>query len=86
MTPVLIKNLNIKSEQTTDILSPVPLDAPPYNENWLQDLIHNHPNLVPAGEVEACFENIIPVVREFTVPSGSLDNFYVTPDGPPRSG
>lgn len=83
MKPILIKNLNIKSEQTTDILSSIPIDSPPYNESWLQDLIHNHPNLVPAGEVEACFENIIPVVREFTVPSGSLDNFYVTPDGYP---
>lgn len=83
MTPVLIKNLNITSEQTTDVLLPLPLNTPPYNENWLQDLIHYHPTLVPAGEVEACFEHIIPVVREFTIPSGSLDNFYVTPDGYP---
>lgn len=80
--PAIISNLS-QAEQKFSSIEPVPLDKPPYNENWLQNLIHNHPSLVPAGEVEACFENLVPVLREFTLPSGYLDNFYVTPEGYP---
>ena len=72
-----------QEKQSYSALEAVSLEKPPYNEDWLQNLIHAHPNLVPAGEVEACFENIIPVLREFPLPSGYLDNFYVTPEGYP---
>lgn len=64
-------------------LGAISLEQPPYNEDWLQNLIHKHPELVPAGEIEACFENLVPVLREFPLPSGYLDNFYVMPDGYP---
>lgn len=78
--PVLIDQTQGKQ---TAALQPASLETPTYNEAWLQDLIHTQPNLLPAGEVEACFENIIPVLREFTLPSGYLDNFYITPEGYP---
>lgn len=81
-TPCHIKNLNGQG-QSVSALETIALDKPPYDEGWLQALIHAHPSLVPAGEVEACFENIVPVVREFALPSGYLDNFYITPDGYP---
>ncbi len=80
--PAVIRNLN-QVDQTFSGLEAVPLDRPPYNEDWLQNLIHDHPNLIPAGEVEACFQNLVPVLREFTLPSGYLDNLYVTPEGYP---
>ncbi|GJL85317.1 MAG: hypothetical protein DHS20C02_10920 [Micavibrio sp.] len=80
--PLLIQNLNQK-DQASAGLEPVSLEKPPYNEDWLQNLIHAHPELVPAGEVEACFDNLVPVLREFPVPSGYLDNFYITPEGYP---
>jgi hypothetical protein len=81
-TPGLIRNLG-QADQNFIALEHVPLVQPPYDEAWLQDLIHAHPGLVPAGEVEACFDNLVPVLREFTLRSGYLDNFYVTPDGYP---
>ena len=80
--PAIISNLT-QDNQTFSGLEAVPLDRPPYNEEWLQNLIHHHPDLVPAGEVEACFQNLVPILREFTLPSGYLDNFYVTPEGYP---
>jgi len=80
--PAIISNLNQSNQKHTS-LETVPLDKPPYDEDWLQTLIHNHPDLVLAGEVEACFENLVPVLREFTLPSGYLDNFYITPEGYP---
>lgn len=81
-SPAIISKL-AQDNQGYSSLEVISLEKPPYNEDWLQNLIHNHPELVPAGEVEACFENIIPVLREFTLPSGFLDNFYITPDGYP---
>ncbi len=52
-----------------------------FNEDWLQDLIHTHPSLLPAKELEPMLDNLIPVCRELPCPSGFLDNLYVTPDG-----
>lgn len=80
--PLLIQNLT-GDDQTSTGLDPVSLEKPPYNEDWLQNLIHAHPDLVPAGDIEACFDNLVPVLREFPLPSGYLDNFYITPEGYP---
>lgn len=80
--PFLIQSLNTAT-QSTSPLQRVSLDTPPYDEEWLQDLIDRHPSLVPAGEVEASFEDIIPVAREMPLRSGYLDNLYFTPDGYP---
>jgi hypothetical protein len=78
--PVLITHL-AQPEQALSNLEPVSREAPPYNEAWLQNLIHAHPGLIPAAEVEACFNDLVPVVTEFPLPSGYLDNLFVTPDG-----
>lgn len=80
--PAVINSLS-QSDQTYRALETIPLDKPPYDEDWLQNLIHSHPELVPAGQVEACFENLVPILREFPLPSGYLDNLYVTPEGYP---
>ncbi len=82
LTPIIIQNF-MTNAQASEPVSHIALDKPPYNENWLQNLIHNNPSLVPAGEVEAVFENIVPVVRELPLASGFLDNLYITPDGYP---
>jgi hypothetical protein len=71
----------MQTEQAVASLEPVSRDVPPYDEAWLQNLIHSHPALVPAAEIEACFNNLVPVVKEFPLASGYLDNLFVTPDG-----
>lgn len=80
LDPCLIRDFQTP-QQSALTPTPIPLDKPPYNEDWLQNLIHHNPQLVPAGEVEAAFENIIPVVRELPLPSGYLDNLYITSEG-----
>lgn len=52
-----------------------------YDEKWLQNIVHENPELIPASTVEPIFSNLIPVCRELPCPSGYLDNLYVTPDG-----
>lgn len=80
--PVIIKSL-AQPDQAVTLLEAISLEKPPYNEAWLQNLIQAHPSLLPTGEVEACFENIVPILLEYPLPSGYLDNLYVTPDGYP---
>ncbi len=82
LNPALIHSLALDN-QTLSMPEPISLEKPPYNEDWMQNLIHDNPRLVPAGEVEACFSNLVPILREFPLPSGYLDNFYITPDGYP---
>jgi len=82
LTPSIIQNFKT-DKQTLLPIQPIKLDKPPYDEDWLQNLIHHNPSLVPAGEVEASFEDIIPVARELPLASGYLDNLYITPDGYP---
>jgi hypothetical protein len=78
--PILITNL-AQPQQALSNLEPVSRDTPPYNESWLQSLIHDHPGLIPASEIEACFDNLVPISKEFPLSSGYLDNLFVTPDG-----
>ena len=52
-----------------------------YDEQWLQHLIHGHPELLPITEIEPAFEPAIPVCIELPTPKGFIDNFFVTPTG-----
>lgn len=82
LKPGLISNLNSET-QDFEFLNPVNIDKPPYDEEWLQKLVHNHPDLIPASEIEACFNTLVPLLMEYSLPSGYLDNFMITPDGYP---
>ena len=52
-----------------------------FTEDWLQNLIHTHPTLMPVEQIEPAFDNLLPVCRELPTPSGFLDNLFVTPTG-----
>lgn len=80
--PAIIKNFS-EQPQSHQFLAPVPIDTPPYNEEWLQCLIQSNPDLIPASEIEGCFSTLVPVLMEYALPSGFLDNFFITPDGYP---
>jgi hypothetical protein len=83
MKPILIKNFSLRDSQQTVPLQQIDLDEPPYDEKWLQDLIHKYPNLVPAHEIETCCRYLIPVATEFPLKKQFLDNLFFTPDGFP---
>jgi hypothetical protein len=52
-----------------------------YDEQWLQHLIHAHPELLPIAEIEPAFEPAVPVCIELPTPKGYIDNFFITPTG-----
>jgi hypothetical protein len=61
-------------------------DGNQYDEAWLQRLLHEHPEVFPAQQIEKGFGRVIPVCRELpltltTGRSGALDNFFVTDNG-----
>lgn len=52
------------------------------NESWLQQLIYQHPELLPAGEFDESFQPLIPLGREIRANrAGNIDNLYISPKG-----
>jgi hypothetical protein len=51
----------------------------PKDEEWLQEVLYRHPELLPVGEFDELYDPPIPVGREVETPSGPLDNLYVSP-------
>ena len=52
-----------------------------YNEDWLQDLLYNHPHSLPIAEINPSFAGLIPICREMLTPAGPLDVLYATREG-----
>lgn len=52
-----------------------------YDENWLQNLLHDQPDILPIGQIEPGFGAAVPVARELSCGHGYVDNLYVTPTG-----
>lgn len=52
-----------------------------FNEEWVQELIHNHPDILPTKEVESVFHPLIPIGREISTSAGPIDNLFISPEG-----
>ncbi len=52
-----------------------------FNEDWLQNLIFENPNLLPVDEIEPAFSPLIPVCRELPTDAGPLDILFTNPRG-----
>jgi hypothetical protein len=52
-----------------------------YQENWLQELLRCHPDILPVAEIEPVFFPLIPIGREVPVKAGSIDNLFVSMQG-----
>ena len=50
-------------------------------ENFLQDLVHQHPSLLPMQEIEPAFTRLVSVCTELPTEAGFLDNVWMTPSG-----
>lgn len=57
------------------------LNVQKYNEAWIQQLCFENPHLLPLAELEPTFAGMIPVCKEFSVPSGFIDLVYVNEYG-----
>ena len=74
-SPILIKGEN------TTVLERVPLDERQFQENWLQNLIDNNPQLLPIDDIESGFAPLISVGREIATSVGYIDNLFISTSG-----
>ena len=62
-------------------LKPVSPRSKVINESFIQELIYKEPSLLPVNEINPEYTRLIPLGKEISVPSGSIDVFYTTPCG-----
>ena len=62
-------------------LEKVSLKSTSYDEDWIQNLCFNNPNLLPFVELEPAFNGMIPICRELATESGKADLLYINADG-----
>jgi hypothetical protein len=74
--PVLIGNDNALCE-----LERIRLGKGTYDESWLQELIYDHPSILPISDIEPGFGELISAAREVPCGHGFIDNLYLTPSG-----
>jgi hypothetical protein len=56
-------------------------DNQAYDEQWLQNLIFEHSELLPVFEIDPDFATLVPVCMELQSASGRIDCLYVTTTG-----
>ena len=59
----------------------IPLNEKLFQENWLQNLIHNNPQILPVDDIESGFAPLISIGREISTSVGYVDNLYISPNG-----
>lgn len=74
-TPIIIKNNLISSFEKISLNSDI------YNEQWIQDVCFQSPNILPVEEIEPAFSGMIPICKELDVASGSIDLIYLNEYG-----
>ena len=52
-----------------------------YDENWLQQLLFETPEVLPIGEIDSAFAPAVPLCRELPTAAGSIDLAYVSEQG-----
>jgi hypothetical protein len=75
-TPIHIGSDNLRSP-----LERIRLGQGVFNEGWLQELIHDHPAILPISDIEPGFGELIAAAREVPCGHGFIDNLYLTPSG-----
>ena len=75
---VFIVNKDGKIQQVPKPLSPREKD---FDENFLQKLIFDIPELLPVETINSNYSKLVPINREISVQSGAIDVLYITPDG-----
>ena len=52
-----------------------------YDENWLQQLLFETPEVLPIGEIDPAFAPAVPLCRELPTAAGPIDVAYVSEQG-----
>ena len=64
-------------EQQGRALERIPFDEREFYEDWLQERLFKHPEVLPFGEIDPSFGPVMPLCRELPTNAGYLDVAYV---------
>jgi hypothetical protein len=73
----------IKADKTGQALEPIQPDQNLFPESWLQERLHNHPQILPVDEFEPIFWPLVPIGREIATAVGYIDNLFISEAGYP---
>jgi len=73
--------LLIDGSNGVSTLEKIQLGLGDHNEDWLQALIHERPEILPIARIEPGLGVIVPVAREVPCGHGYIDNLFVTGEG-----
>ncbi len=73
--------LVVKDGTEPRFLRRIPTTAKLFQEDWLQQLIFEHPSLLPAEDIETVFSPLISIGREIPTNVGPIDNLFISPQG-----
>lgn len=62
-------------------LRPINVRGDAYKESWLQELLRQHPDILPLHEIEPVFWPAVPIGREVATGTGSIDNLFISHRG-----
>ena len=71
----------IVGENTYTKLERIPLTKGIFQEEWLQKLLQNSPQLLPVAEIDAIYAPLVCIGREVATAAGYIDNLYISPKG-----
>lgn len=74
-TPIIVKDNKLST------LEKVSFNSDSYNENWIQNICFENPNLLPVEELEPTFGGMISICKELSTDSGSVDLVYINDYG-----
>lgn len=78
ISPVLLH-----PSDSVKVLQPLPKVHSRFDEAFLQDILAKHPELLPVSAIRADVGSLVCVGRETSLPSGSVDNLYLSTSGYP---
>jgi hypothetical protein len=73
--PLLIQN------GTPHRLNRIQLDGKEYNEDYIMNLVFDHPSCLPIAELDGAYKGAVSICKELRTPAGPLDALLVNPDG-----
>jgi hypothetical protein len=71
----------IQQDASGETLYPIGEQEGVYHESWLQELLRQHPDILPAAEIEPVFQPLISIGCEVGTATGSIDNLFISPRG-----
>jgi len=63
------------------ILKRLSAEAKQFDEDWLQRTLHQHPEILPAGEIEFVYSPLVSLGREISTKAGPIDNLFISHQG-----